>query len=130
MVVICGRNSDEMFYLTRDGDIEITCVGHSPYKAGGLYHYARQGILADSTEELDAFGRNRTDRLFIQVCEAVFNFVSWKEGEQFKSLSTRKDGALYLVRVQYDDVDLEMEVEEMYHYFADLSKKARENESK
>ena len=48
MVVICGRNSDEMFFLTKDGNVEITCVGLSPHKVGGLYHYARQGILADS----------------------------------------------------------------------------------
>ena len=124
MVVICGRNSDDMFFLTRDSDVEITCVGHSPYKVGGLYHYARQGILADSTEELDAFGRNKTDRLFIQICEAVFNFVSWRDGEMLHSLSCKKEGDKYMARVRYNDVDLEMEVVEMANYFKKLSKKS------
>jgi hypothetical protein len=99
MVTICGRNSDDMFFLTRDGNVEITEVGYPKYKPGGLYHYARQSVLADSTDELDAFGRNRTDRLFIRLCDAVFGMMMGKE-DSFKSLTCKKDGDGYKVLVQ------------------------------
>ena len=105
MTTICGRNSDDMFCLTRDGDIEITSTGYPgskghAYHKGSLYYYARQGIEADSKEELDAFGRNITDRLFIRLCECVFGFVMGKE-DTFKSLSCRKsDNGKYIARLE------------------------------
>ena len=115
MVTICGRNSDDMFYLTRDGDIEITLVGFHPYKIGGLYHYAWQSICAYSKEEFDEFGRNDTDRLFIRFCQAVFNIVPWNwEGKNmFKFLSCKKDGDKYIARLELSDETLEMELAEI-----------------
>ena len=120
MVTICGRNSDEMFFLTRDGDIEIIQVGYPKYVHGGLYHYARQSIEADSKEEFDAFGRNYTDRLFIRLCDAVFGYVMGKE-DTFKSLSCRKDGERYIARLELTGMTLEYELGFMVDLVTKLS---------
>ena len=112
MVVICGRNSDDMFFLTRDGDVEITSYDYPERKKGGLYHYAWQGIETNSQEELDAFGRNYTDRLFIRLCDTVFGMVMGKE-DTFKSLSCKKVGDQYVVRLELSDETLELELTEM-----------------
>ena len=128
MVTICGRNSDEMFFLTRHGDIEITEVGYPKYVKGGLYHYARQSIQADSKEELDAFGRNHTDRSFIRLCDAVFGMVMGKE-DTFKSLSCKKEenayveeGYLYHVRVGIGNEVLDGELSVMVELYEERAK--------
>jgi len=91
MAVICSRNSDEMFFLTRDGDIEVSFVGFVPCNKGGLYWYARQSVCADSKDEFDEFGRNYTDRLFIRFCDLVFDIVEWEDRSSvFKRLSCKK----------------------------------------
>jgi len=128
MTVICGRNSDEMFYLTRDGDVEVTCVGFIHREKsdlfhcvkGGLYWYAWQAIceqrgISDYTEEeFDEFGRNYTDRLFIRFCASVFDQVEWDDNNtNFKSLSCKKKGEQYIARLELTDETLEMELSEM-----------------
>ena len=112
MVVICGRNSDDMFFLTRDGGIEINHVGFPNRGQGGLYYYAWQGVCADSKEEFDDFGRNYIDRLFIRFCEAVFGIVMGKE-ETFKSLSCKKVEDRYIARLELSGEILESELTEM-----------------
>ena len=119
MVEICGRNSDEMFYLSRDGDIEITFLGFinahlTRNGLYGLYWYARQSICASSKEELDEFGRNHTDRTFILLCDAVFNIAGCDDkNTSFKSLSCKKQGEQYIARLELTDETLEMEMSEM-----------------
>ena len=69
------------------------------------------------------FGRNYLDLLFIVLCTQIHLFIVGG-GICFHCLTTRKDGDRYLVRVQYDDVDLEMEVEAMYHYIGEKLKES------
>ena len=103
-----------MFYLTRDGDVEVTFVGFPNMDmVGGLYHYAWQSICAYTTEEFDEFGRNRIDRLFIQFCQAVFNLVDWEENGSFKKLSCKKVGDQYMARLELVDETLQMELSEI-----------------
>jgi len=116
MVTICGRNSDDMFFLTRDGDVEVTFVEFLHCGRGGLYWYARQYILSNSKEEFDEFGRNYTDRLFIRFCAAVFDIVGWDENSSFKLLSCKKNGNQFIARLELTEVTLEMELSEMVTY--------------
>jgi len=118
----------KFFLLTRDHTVEITTVGGGyddvPIaEKGCLFHYANQCLpWRDdlSNEEVDEFGRNFLDRTFIRLCMTLHDDVHLsKPPKVFKSLVTRKDGDRYMVRVRYDDVDLEMEVVEMFHYFTE-----------
>jgi len=117
MTTLCGRNSDDMFFLTKTYTVEITTIGYPgndgyPYSNESLCHYAWQGIKADSTEELDMFGRNRTDRLFIQMCELVFGLVMGNE-DTFKSLSCKKENDHYTAKLELTSETIEMELTEM-----------------
>ena len=121
MVNICGRNSDDMFFLTRDGNVVITDVGYPgskgyDYRSGTLYYYARQSVQANSNEDVDEFGRNYIDRLFIRLCDAVFGRVMGKE-ETFVSLSCENTGENYEVRLELTDEILEMGLAEMVALF-------------
>ena len=113
MVTICDRNSDEMFFLTRDGDIEITSFGFPDRGQKGIAHYEQQYIHAYSKEELDVYGRNYTDRLFIRFCAVVFDIVLREEITKFRLLSCKKDGDRYIARLELTDEILEMELGEM-----------------
>ena len=86
MKTIGGWNSENMFFLTRDGDIEITTFGYPKCESGGLYHYSRQGVDLINPNKLDVFGRNRIDREFIQLCGLVFGLFMRNE-DSFQSLS-------------------------------------------
>jgi hypothetical protein len=114
MVTICGRNSDELFHLTRDGDVEATYLGfpNARKNVGSLYHYAWQYTCSESKEEFDEFGRNYTDRLFIRFCASAFENVDWDKGEnsKFKYLSCKKVGDDYIARLELTDETLEMEL--------------------
>jgi len=122
----------KFFLLTRDPAVEITTVGggHGDVpiaEKGCLFHYANQCLYMNPfnnpSGEIDVFGRNLLDQMFIALCNHFYLFVSCCEPPKaFKSLSTRKEGDRYMVRVQYDDVDLEMEVEEMYNYLTEKLK--------
>ena len=96
MKTIGGLNSENMFFLTRDGDIEITTVGFPKRENGGLYDYARQVIDVRSQEEFDVFGRNLIDRQFIRLCLLVFGYLANKENA-FHSLSCKKVDDVYAV---------------------------------
>ena len=112
MKTILGWNSENMFFLTRDGDIEITSFGYPKYEKNGLYHYSRQGMYAESEEELDVFGRNYTERQFIRLCCFVFGYLMDKE-KMFQSLSCKKVGDQYIARLELSNETLEMELSEM-----------------
>jgi len=61
--------------------------------------------------------------MFIGLCILLHVFVvSNLPQMRFKSLTTRKEGDRYLVRFQYDEEDVEMEVEEMYYHFLNRHK--------
>ena len=67
-------NKNNKFLLTRDGDIEIL---HSDNEwEWELFHFVDQqhGVRMDD-EELDMFGRNYTDKLFIRLCYFVHGYV-------------------------------------------------------
>ena len=121
----------KFFLLTRDHTVEITSVGGGyddvpMYEKGSLFHYANQceGMRdTEPNEKVDRFGRNYLDRLFVRLCLYIYLYVF--PDNPFKSLTSRKDGDRYMVRVQYDDVDLEMEVVEMFHYFDEKLKDER-----
>jgi hypothetical protein len=105
MVVICGRNSDDMFFLTRDGDIEITYTD--------VFHYANQCLYEQCiTEELDKFGRNYVDKLFIWLCNLV-HLLPTVADVDVERLSCKKDGDRYIVRLQLSNETLELELSEM-----------------
>jgi len=122
----------KFFLLTRDHTVEITTVGCDygdvpMYEKGCLFHYANQCMPPHenlSKDEVDEFGRNFLDRTFIRMCMKLHSFVDRPEPNKkaFHSLTTRKDGDRYMVRVRYDDVDLEMEVVEAFHYFTEKLK--------
>ena len=56
--------------------------------------------------------------MFIALCLQLHVFVSYYD-VNFKSHTARKDGDRYMVRVRYGDVDLEMDVVEMFHYLTE-----------
>jgi len=118
----------KFFLLTRDHTVEITTVGGGygdvgVHEKGCLFHYANQ-VCGKPTEVPDMFGRNYLDQKFIALC-MLLHMMIIADKPQFKSLTTRKDGDRYMVRVRYDDVDLEMEVVEMFHYFTEKLKEGK-----
>ena len=130
LLEIYGWNG-KFFLLTRDHTVEITETGEDNYnKKGTLFFYANQCYCQNdntSEDELDKFGRNYLDRMFIALCIQVQCLCVFSTFPKvFHSLTTRKEGDKYLVRVQYDDEDLEMEVKEMFHYF--IKKLERRND--
>ena len=132
-VWIKNRGWDGKFFLlTRDHTVEITTVGGDygdvPIaERGSLFFYSNQVLVGKPKEEVDAFGRNYIDQVFIALCGKLHSFVDRPEPNKkaFHSLTTRKDGDRYMVRVRYDDVDLEMEVVEMFHYFTEKLKEGK-----
>ena len=113
MVTICGRNSDEMFFLTRDGDIEITSYGYPKLEDGSLYYYADQVWLGGG-QIPDNFGRNQIDIQFIRLCHILSICL---QEETFKSLSCKKVGEKYIARLELTDETLEMALAEMVALF-------------
>ena len=116
-------NPSDFFFLTRTPAVEITTVGGNYedvdiYTKGSLFWFGNQHIMGVPTP--DRWDRNYIDQKFVELCIKIYYFVYFSKPQRvFKSLMTRKDGDKYMVRVQYDDVDLEMEVEEMYNYFVE-----------
>ena len=114
----------KFFLLTRDHTVEITETGEDDLnKKGTLFFYSNQVAMYHPQKEVDEFGRNYIDQVFMALCIRIYNFITFPVPPKvFHSLTTRKDGDLYFVRVRYDDVDLEMEVVEAFHYFSKLLK--------
>ena len=107
-------NKNNKFFLTRDGDIEIL---HSDDRwEWELFHFVDQqhGVRMED-EELDMFGRNYTDKLFIRLCYVVHGYVIFtlKRSNPFQSLSCKKVGDQYIARLVLSNETLEMELSEM-----------------
>ena len=117
------RWNGKFFLLTRDHTVEITETGEDDYnKKGTLFFYANQCAVRPK-EEIDEFGRNYLDQMFIGLCVQLRCFICLPEPPKaFHSLTTLKDGDRHMVRVRYDDVDLEMEVVEAFNYFTEKLK--------
>lgn len=118
----------KFFLLTRDHTVEITELGGGfdgkPIDIkGSLFHYANQWLYQKPSTEPDIFGRNYLDQMFIALCIQLHVFMVGDH--EFKSLVTRKASEKYLVRVRYDNEDIEMEVVEMFDYFTQKLKEER-----
>jgi hypothetical protein len=91
---------------------------------GSLFFYGNQVLMGSRPrplEEVDEFGRNYLDQVFIGLCLHLSIFLyNVDSPKAFHSLTTRKDGDRYMVRLEYDDVVLEMEVEAMFKHFIKL----------
>jgi hypothetical protein len=106
-------NKDNMFFLTRACAIEIP---HSDDEwEHGLFHYANQCSLPGGhlVADLDEFGRNQIDKLFIRLCLIVHIYVMGNDDVKFKRLSCKKIGARYVTRLEFSNETLEMELPEM-----------------
>jgi hypothetical protein len=108
---------DNMFFLTRDGNITIRSSGDD--NEWELFHFANQYLVKECFEEgLDEFGRNYTDKLFIRLCfAAYFRFVLNEQQGTFKSLSCKKArDRKYHVTLQWDDKAVMMTLPEMVEW--------------
>lgn len=108
-------NKDNMYFVTRGIPVEITSIEE-------VFNYGNQCLL-DRRDEVDQFGRCYLDKMFITLCIFVhfyFDSTTIKSTAMFRSLSCQKEGDNYVVRVQYDDKVLEMELLEMVRHFEQL----------
>ena len=83
----------KFFLLTRDHIVEVTVLGGGFDGGkidikGSLFHYANQCLLNNNVapnEEIDEFGRNYLDRMFISLCILVLSklfpsiYSPWRE---------------------------------------------------
>jgi len=101
------NNPDTMFFLTKEGDIEIHCSDNDG--EWELFHYGNQHCELGVQDEIDRFGRNYTDRQFAWLCTLVHVLYS----EVFRLLSCKKIGDSYTVRLELCNETQEMELSEM-----------------
>ena len=99
----------KMFFLSKEEQIEITSYEE-------LFNCANQ-CLIDYDVEVDRFGRNKIDMLFVRLCMAIHSLCT---AEEFKSLSCKKDGDVYRTRVEWTaggsfEYDLEAVVKIVEH---------------
>jgi hypothetical protein len=129
MVTRFGWNSDNMFFLTRDGDIEIL---HSDDDwEWDIFNYANQCLMENRiSEKVDVFGRNYIDKLFIRLCLLIHLYWCYVKdhGVAFKLLACNKIDDNYIVRVVFSNETLEMELSEMAVLFEErCTKHHKEN---
>jgi len=114
-----------LFFLTKMPVVEITTVGggHDDvdfFHDGCLYLFGDQCVGNEvEIDGIDRWGRNFTDRAFVAICDKLW-LATTVGIIVFHSLTTRQDGDKYLVRICYDDLDLEMEVAEMFQHCCNL----------
>ena len=108
---------DGLFFLTRDGDVEIRhSAGNKTVDEPALFHYANQWLAERPlTKDIDEFGRNYTDKLFIRLCIVVLNYVNviLPYPHTFVALSCKKVGEQYVAKLELSNETLEMELAEM-----------------
>jgi hypothetical protein len=102
-------DKEKMFFLTKEEQVEITSYEE-------LFNCANQ-CLIDYDVDVDRFGRNRVDVLFVRLCMAVHSLFSTTD---FESLSCKKHGNIYRVRVEWSnggilDMELSALVEVVEH---------------
>ena len=114
----------DCFFLSKTPVVKITMVGDpcdvDSDITGSLYHFADQYVA--STEVPDRWGRNYIDKQFLALCSRLYVIATCCPDIAFKSLTTRKEDGKYFVRVRYNDVDVELEIDKMYQYFTDKLK--------
>ena len=120
-----GYIASDLFYrITRDlkeGEpLVITELGgdgdtaEEIYREGTAFWYGNQYLVRKQWEtEDDRFGRNRLDCTFIALCLEFYLFHLFPDFD-FKSLTARKEGDDYFVRMQYNNVDIEYELTEAF----------------
>ena len=109
-----GWNAENMFFLTRDGDITITEVGFPKRAEGSLFYYANQCLYEyPLTSETDKFGRNATDVMFIRLCGLI------PHTERFKSLTCKGVEGIYYARVELDGDIVEGELSHVVDVFTE-----------
>jgi hypothetical protein len=112
-------NKDNIFFLTREEYVEVTAYGHPKLEDGSLYYYSCQ-IWYGYDGISDEFGRNEIDRQFVLLCNNLFVYFSGQE--EFKSLSCKKIGERYVVRLESSKETLEMGLSEMIDLFDERNK--------
>jgi hypothetical protein len=110
-------NQEKMFFLTRTDGVEITSI-EDVFNCGNqaLYDPQRPDL------EYDRFGRNYTDRQFVELCMTIW-FLSLQEIIVFKFLSCKKINGQYIIHLELADETLEMELNEMMALFEERAKK-------
>ena len=100
-------DKEKMFFLTRTDGVEITSFEE-------VFNCGNQALLDPRRPDLDfdRFGRNYTDRQFVELCMTIYLLFICEEG-QFQHLSCRKVGEQYIVRLELSNETLEMELSEM-----------------
>ena len=108
-----------LFFLSKTPVVEITSIG-AGYDNVDFYHPNSLYMLADQrvggTPVPDRWGRNEIDQCFLALCARLYALVTCVDGIVFKSLSARQDGDLYLARLRYNNVDVELTIDEMLDY--------------
>jgi hypothetical protein len=100
-------NVEKMFFLTRTDGVEITSFEE-------VFNCGNQCLLDPKRPDLefDRFGRNYLDRQFVGLCEVIY-ICFLCNSNMFQSLSCKKDGDKYIVRLQLSNETLELELNEM-----------------
>ena len=93
---------DNVFKMTEVVPIEIT-------HPGDLFSIANQGVVEHRSYEPDKYGRVFIDKQFCRLC----CLVHVEEVDMFQSLSCKKNGDKYIVRLELTNETLEMELTEM-----------------
>lgn len=112
-------NQEKMFFLTKTDGIEITSI-EEIFNCGNqaLYDPRRPDL------EFDRFGRNYTDRLFVEFCGAIWLwFDPLNLSQKFHSLSCKKEKrGKYIVSLQWNDKAKRGELEEMVNWLEERMK--------
>jgi len=100
-------NVEKMFFLTKTDGVEISSFEE-------VFNCGNQCLLNPRRPDLefDRFGRNYTDRLFVELCMTIY-ILFHDEERRFKSLFCKKVGDQYSVRLKLSDEIFEMELSEM-----------------
>ena len=104
MIENARRDKNRFFFLTRIDEVEISSFRE-------VFNCANQCLLS-CDKEVDEFGRNSLDRMFVRLCHAVYILLLAQE-KRFKSLSCKKFGEQYVARLELSDEILEMGLADM-----------------
>jgi hypothetical protein len=112
-------NVEKMFFLTRTDGVEISSFEE-------VFNCANQCLLDTRRPDLefDRFGRNYLDRQFVGLCQVIYIYLLCNQ-DIFQSLSCKKDGNKYIVRLQLSNETLESELTEMVELIAQRCREDR-----
>ena len=97
----------KMFFLTKTNGVEITSFQE-------VFNCGNQALLDPRRPDLDfdKFGRNYTDRQFVELCFNIYRSFLIKQ-DSFQLLSCKKVDDQYIARLELSNETLEMELSEM-----------------